>query len=104
MVYTYYTCTFFLEIQTIFKFLKQILKETVPFSLKNTFFKQFSLNLLLKYVSTLMFPIGVRCSETQFRCGDGGCISFSLLCDFVAHCVDGSDESSCCKIAIVAQC
>uniref|UniRef100_K1QA48 Very low-density lipoprotein receptor n=1 Tax=Magallana gigas TaxID=29159 RepID=K1QA48_MAGGI len=38
---------------------------------------------------------GAHCTDAQFRCGDGGCISLSLLCDFVAHCVDGSDESSC---------
>lgn len=49
------------------------------------------------------FVPGAHCTDAQFRCGDGGCISLSLLCDFVAHCVDGSDESSCSKNVFVAQ-
>lgn len=57
---------------------------------------------LLWLVSTLIVT-GARCTDTQFRCGDGGCISLSLLCDFVAHCVDSSDESSCGKTVFVAQ-
>lgn len=32
------------------------------------------------------------CTDTSFRCSDGGCVPFHLTCDQIQHCTDGSDE------------
>ncbi len=34
------------------------------------------------------------CNETQFLCGSGGCVNYSLVCDGKADCADSSDEDS----------
>ena len=34
-----------------------------------------------------------RCEETEFQCGSGECIATAGLCDSVAQCKDGSDET-----------
>ena len=31
------------------------------------------------------------------RCGDGKCVSITLVCDYQQDCTDGSDEN-CCKL------
>ncbi|KAI4800714.1 hypothetical protein KUCAC02_007155 [Chaenocephalus aceratus] len=35
------------------------------------------------------------CTNTEFRCGSGQCVSSSFACDDEADCDDGSDEASC---------
>ena len=35
------------------------------------------------------------CSDNQFTCNDGHCISMDLRCDQASNCADGSDEFSC---------
>lgn len=32
------------------------------------------------------------CTDSSFRCSDGGCVPFQLTCDSIPHCTDGSDE------------
>ncbi len=36
-----------------------------------------------------------RCNHKWFQCRSGGCIQFSFVCDGIAHCSDGTDESPC---------
>lgn len=36
-----------------------------------------------------------RCTQDEYRCRDGSCISASFECDGEADCIDGSDENSC---------
>ncbi|XP_068434212.1 low density lipoprotein receptor a isoform X2 [Clinocottus analis] len=36
-----------------------------------------------------------RCTDTEFRCGNGQCVSSAFVCDDEADCDDGSDEASC---------
>uniref|UniRef100_A0A672HJG9 Low density lipoprotein receptor a n=1 Tax=Salarias fasciatus TaxID=181472 RepID=A0A672HJG9_SALFA len=36
-----------------------------------------------------------RCQASEFRCGNGQCVSSSFVCDDEADCDDGSDEASC---------
>ena len=40
------------------------------------------------------------CSEDQFTCTDGTCISLKYRCDLKADCVDRSDEELCKKVII----
>lgn len=35
------------------------------------------------------------CTEMEFRCSDGSCISLTWRCDFEQDCSDGSDEAEC---------
>ncbi|PIK45149.1 hypothetical protein BSL78_17989 [Apostichopus japonicus] len=35
------------------------------------------------------------CGSGRWRCGDGGCIDRSQVCDYAADCGDGSDEVNC---------
>ncbi|XP_032321570.1 low-density lipoprotein receptor isoform X3 [Camelus ferus] len=35
------------------------------------------------------------CSEGEFRCHDGKCITLKFVCDLDLDCLDGSDEASC---------
>lgn len=37
------------------------------------------------------------CTEMEFRCSDGSCISLTWRCDFEQDCSDGSDEAECGK-------
>ena len=52
-------------------------------------------------IDTSLFP-GLyspdKCSEDSFECEEGGCISASFFCDFVEHCLHGSDEKNCGKV------
>uniref|UniRef100_A0A8C2ZW02 Low density lipoprotein receptor a n=1 Tax=Cyclopterus lumpus TaxID=8103 RepID=A0A8C2ZW02_CYCLU len=36
-----------------------------------------------------------RCTNVEFSCGNGQCVSSAFLCDDEADCDDGSDEASC---------
>ena len=36
-----------------------------------------------------------QCGRADFRCADGGCVSFPLRCDDALDCGDGSDETDC---------
>lgn len=38
-----------------------------------------------------------KCTEKQFRCGNGQCIPNTWLCDKDKDCIDGSDELNCGK-------
>ena len=40
------------------------------------------------------------CSFSQFRCSNGQCVSFSLRCNGIWNCSDGSDEWSCSEFSI----
>lgn len=46
-------------------------------------------------------PGAANCSESQFQCSDGGCISLLLKCNGIPDCNDSSDEAihtaGCCK-------
>ncbi|KAL4221447.1 hypothetical protein ACF0H5_019704 [Mactra antiquata] len=43
-------------------------------------------------LTTHTFSIGGRCTKDEFECDDGKCLHASLVCDFVPHCRDHSDE------------
>lgn len=45
------------------------------------------------HVSSLSAP--KQCTNTEFRCRNGQCVSSSFVCDDEADCDDGSDEASC---------
>ena len=32
------------------------------------------------------------CTDDMYRCKNGQCIDISLVCDFMSHCADGTDE------------
>ena len=38
-----------------------------------------------------------QCSNSEFRCNNGQCISGRWQCDGVGDCQDDSDEDGCCK-------
>ncbi len=41
--------------------------------------------------------IATVCGENTFMCNSGQCIDVSLYCDYIQHCDDASDETSCGK-------
>lgn len=41
-----------------------------------------------------------KCASTEFRCGDGTCISENWRCDSESDCLDNSDEADCGRIFI----
>ncbi|XP_014641845.1 PREDICTED: low-density lipoprotein receptor-related protein 6-like [Ceratotherium simum simum] len=43
----------------------------------------------------LYFSVHEKCSTSEFRCGNGQCISYSLHCDGSRDCLDHSDEEGC---------
>lgn len=40
-------------------------------------------------------PASGQCTQSQFKCSNGGCIDKSKNCDITDDCGDRSDESSC---------
>ena len=40
------------------------------------------------------------CSDDQFTCQDGSCISMKARCDSKVHCGDGSDEKACTLVSL----
>ena len=54
--------------------------------------------LRLFFVFAFLFAVNSRCSETEFTCLNGECLSSaSLVCDGNVTCEDRSDEMSCGK-------
>lgn len=47
----------------------------------------------LSHLLSLLAP--KQCTDTEFRCRNGQCVSSSFVCDDEADCDDGSDEASC---------
>ncbi len=43
------------------------------------------------------FSVIIACTEYQFTCGNGDCISNSRVCDGSPDCYDQNDESNCGK-------
>uniref|UniRef100_A0A6Q2ZAT4 EGF-like domain-containing protein n=1 Tax=Esox lucius TaxID=8010 RepID=A0A6Q2ZAT4_ESOLU len=46
-------------------------------------------------VSLYIFLTPKQCTDSEFRCSNGQCVSASFVCDEDSDCDDGSDESSC---------
>lgn len=42
-----------------------------------------------------LLVIVLSCSEEEFSCTSGSCVSAQLICDFKEDCEDGSDEEYC---------
>ena len=51
--------------------------------------------ILLKAQKTCIFAADRTCSEEEYECVDGTCISSSWKCDQDVDCPDGSDEDDC---------
>jgi len=43
----------------------------------------------------MIFPCFRSCTEHEFRCSDGSCITLTWKCDLERDCIDGSDELDC---------
>lgn len=49
-----------------------------------------------KTLTVCFFPsVAKQCTNSEFRCSSGQCVSSSFMCDDEADCDDGSDEASC---------
>ena len=47
-------------------------------------------------MSRILFKTANRtCSDEEYTCGDGTCVSGLWLCDGDVDCTDGSDEDNC---------
>ena len=42
----------------------------------------------------MQFVLGDRCTDDEFECRNGNCVTAGVICDNVDDCRDGSDESS----------
>ena len=42
----------------------------------------------------IQFVLGDRCTDDEFECRNGNCVTAGVVCDTVDDCRDGSDESS----------
>lgn len=43
------------------------------------------------------FSENFKCPDNFFKCDDGHCLSPSLVCDGIRHCLRGEDELFCSK-------
>ena len=43
----------------------------------------------------MIFSCFRSCTEHEFRCSDGSCITLTWKCDLERDCIDGSDEVDC---------
>jgi hypothetical protein len=61
-----------------------------------------AIRFLLKFYFVLIFCVyfASKCESSEFRCGDGTCISENWRCDSESDCLDNSDEADCGKIFI----
>ena len=53
------------------------------------------MQLLLVYMITQLFSIlGASCTDDEFTCRNGNCVTTGVVCDNIDNCGDGTDESS----------
>lgn len=69
---------------------------TSPFSLQS------GTNPLLLWYLLCVFQGSKPCTQSEFRCRNGQCVSSSFVCDDEADCDDGSDEKSCPPVTCTA--
>jgi len=46
-------------------------------------------------IMIMIFPCFRSCTEHEFQCSDGSCITLTWKCDLERDCIDGSDEVDC---------
>uniref|UniRef100_A0A8C2ZW70 Low density lipoprotein receptor a n=1 Tax=Cyclopterus lumpus TaxID=8103 RepID=A0A8C2ZW70_CYCLU len=64
-------------------------------SLYVPFLPPITLHYITCHLADAFIQMPKRCTNVEFSCGNGQCVSSAFLCDDEADCDDGSDEASC---------
>jgi len=51
--------------------------------------------MIMIIIMMMIFHCFRSCTEHEFRCSDGSCITLTWKCDLERDCIDGSDEVDC---------